>query len=115
MKTKGLVLAVMLLSISLLGCLYQLVNMGIENDGLRQVVSSQRESISVLLDYSAIATRCDVGAEEIVTRLKVHHPVIHFQQSTNTIKGLAFSLEFKGGHPSVIEVTENRQVNLCRK
>lgn len=115
MKVKSLVATIAILTIALLGCLYQLVNLAIENDSIRQGLKFQKESISILLDYSAIASRCDVSAQEIAAQLNKRHPVIHFEQRTNTIAGMAFFLAFKDDRPSVLGITDNQQVNLCQQ
>lgn len=115
MKIKFLVLGLIALLVVVLTCLYQLVNLSMENDGLRQVVSSQNESIDILLDYSAVATRCDLTPEKVTMLLNAQHPIVHFQPSTNSVGGLAFKLNFKDGHPTALEIVGQRKVSLCEK
>lgn len=115
MKIKMLLVTLTVLLVVVLACLYQLVNLAIENDGLRQVISSQSESISVLLDYSAVATKCDLQPEEIAAYLSARHPLSDFQRSTASVSGLAFVLAFQGGRPATLEIVGQRKVSLCEK
>jgi hypothetical protein len=115
MKIKFLTIGLIALFLVVLTCVYQLVNLAMENDGLRQVVNSQNESIDILLDYSAVTTRCDLTPEKLTMFLNARHPITHFQPSTNSVGGLAFTLSFRDGHPAALAIVGQRKVNLCEK
>lgn len=95
--------------------LYLMLNLAIENDGLRQVVKGQRESLLVLLDYSTLATSCDLKIGEASTFLGSRHSGIELQPDSRSVAGFAFRLSFVDETPAEIEIVGVGKARLCER
>jgi hypothetical protein len=115
MKIKFLIATLITLTSILCACIYLILNLGMENDGLRQVVSGQRETLAVLLDYSAVATNCNVMIEDVGVFLNARHPSVGLRRGANSVAGLSFKLSFKEGRPAELEIVEVGKTILCKK
>ncbi|MFO1246531.1 MAG: hypothetical protein U1E71_15300 [Ramlibacter sp.] len=112
MKAKHWVLLTVgvLLALSLI---WAIINLTLENDGLKQVVAGHNRSVQALLKYVQVATKCDVTPEELARALD--SAVLPMRDGrTLQVAQLAFSAEFQAGEIRAIEITDVGKVTLCR-
>src|SRR6476469_1378211 len=72
---------------------WAVLNLSIENDGLKQVATSQRQSIKTLLDFTKATVRCDVKPNEITSSLKATE--LQRKDGAVEVATLAFKAHFR--------------------
>jgi len=86
------------------------LNLALENDGLRQVTEGHKLSIESLLDYVAVATKCEVTPGEVSKALNVATPA----SGASEVAHLAFVARFEGHGISEVGVAGVKKVRVCR-
>ena len=112
MKKRYLVMLILGL-LSVLGLLWAVAELAVENDGLKQVVASQRRSVQDLLKFAEVATRCDVTPEEVASALSASVQTPRRGEATAQVARLAFRVEFQGGKVRTLEITDTASVSIC--
>jgi hypothetical protein len=108
MNAKTLCLVFLLALSAWLG--WTTLNLALENDGLRQVTAGHKQSIEALLDYVAVATKCEITPGEISEALHVAVP----DRRTNEVAHLAFVARFEDRGIAEVEVVGVKKVRVCR-
>jgi hypothetical protein len=97
-----------------LALIWTIINLSLENDGLRQVAAGHSRSVQALLNYAQVATRCDVSQEDVAKALDA--TVIQRRDGGDALQvaHLATRAEFKDGKVRMLEVTDVGRVTLCQ-
>lgn len=99
-----------ILVIAILG--WACLNLALENDGLKQVISEHRRSTEALLSYIGVATKCDIAPDEIAKA--VNGTVYRDKAGAATdVSKLAFKAEFKDGKVHSVQIVNVGKTSLC--
>jgi len=97
-----------------LALVWTVIDLALENDGLKQVAASQSGSVQALLKYAEVATKCDVTPEEVASALDSAIQPMRRDDGTSEVAQLAFRAEFQGGKIRALDVTDVGSVSLCQ-
>lgn len=89
------------------------LDLAIENDGLKQVAESHKQSINSLLEYARAATRCNLTAEELATKL--HTSVsLSKDRASKEVAHLAFHARFNRQGVVEVGIVDVHRVVVCQ-
>jgi hypothetical protein len=109
---RYVLISVAVLVIAVLGWLS--LNLALENDGLKQIVSEHHRSTEALLSYIRVASRCDVKPEEVAKALDA--TIYRNQEGLATdVSRLAFKAEFKDGQVRSVQIVNVGKTSLCSR
>ncbi|MFE8647301.1 hypothetical protein ACFX58_19665 [Sphingomonas sp. NCPPB 2930] len=109
MKYKDIIIFTLLAIIIWLGSV--LLDLSVENDGLKQVVSGHEDSIGMLLNFVHVAIRCDVTEQEVERSVKVS--VSNSELEKKQVGNLAFVAKFINHKINEISIVGIKSVRLC--
>ena len=112
MKVQNVIIAFLGLGSVWLG--WALLNLAVENDGLKQVSQSHRRSIELLLDYATVATKCDISAEALAYALNANISSTS-RGAQKEVRRLAFHASFDDAGIVEVGVVDVSTVTVCRK
>lgn len=93
---------------------WTILNLAIENDGLRQVAEGHRSSVKALLSYASIATRCNVTPQELASNLKTMVQSTSVDGATSEVAHLAFKAQFDKRGLTQVEIVDIGKVAVCQ-
>lgn len=111
MSYKNFLIAVLLLVVGWFG--WTVLNLAIENDGLRQVAAGHKQSIESLLDYVSIATKCDVTPKELAVAVGAPVPTLP-SDAVKEVSHLAFQARFNSQGIAEVGVADVKKVAVCQ-
>ena len=94
---------------------WTILNLAIENDGLKQMTDSHRRSVEALLKYASVATRCNVTSEELAAILKTRVQTSSKPSATAEVAHLAFKAQFAEGHVASVEIVDVGKITVCKR
>lgn len=109
MSYKNLLILVLLLSVAWLSS--TVLNLAMENDGLKQVADSHRQSIDSLLKYVSVATKCNVTAQEVAAVVKA---TTSAEGLSKEVAHLAFKASFDDRGIAEVSIVDVKKVEVCR-
>ena len=111
MKRQSMILIFLLVIAS--GWLgWMVIDLSVENDGLRQMADLHKGSIRSLLRFSSVATRCDTPPEVVASAVGTGVRKTSAAGGAQVSK-LAFDARFEGGRVSTIRIVDVDEVVIC--
>ena len=90
---------------------WMVIDLSVENDGLRQMADLHKGSIRSLLRFSSAATRCDTPPELVASA--VGTSVRTTSAGGAQVSKLAFDARFEGGRVSMLRIVDVDEVVIC--
>ena len=88
-------------------------NLVLENDGLKQVIAENQRSTRALLNYIAVATRCEVTPQEVAEA--VSGTIYRDQRGAVTdVSHLSFKAEFKNDRVQSVQIVGAGKSLVCK-